>query len=72
MNTNIRISKKGYGKMMLSSILDYLKGNLLPGEEMMIQLLSAPQKQAFYEKFGFKVNKKVAEDGMYMWLRNGK
>lgn len=63
--------KKGYGKMMLSSLLDYLKGNLLPGEEMMIQLLSAPQKQAFYEKFGFKVNKKVAEDGMYMWLRNG-
>ena len=28
--------------------------------------------QSFYEKFGFKVNKKVAEDGMYMWLINGK
>ena len=64
--------RNGYGKIMLSSLLDYLKKNLLPGEEMMIQLLSAPQKQIFYEKFGFKVNKKVAEDGMYMWLRNGK
>lgn len=64
--------RNGYGKIMLSSLLDYLKKDLLPGEEMMIQLLSAPQKQIFYEKFGFKVNKKVAEDGMYMWLRNGK
>ena len=35
--------KKGYGKMMLSSLLDYLKGNLLPGEEMMIQLFFASQ-----------------------------
>ena len=38
-------------------------------EEMMIQLLSAPGKQDFYSKFGFKVKKEIAEDGMYMWLR---
>jgi len=36
---------------------------------MMIQLLSAPGKQKFYSKFGFKVKKEVAEDGMYMWLK---
>ena len=36
---------------------------------MMIQLLSAPGKQTFYSKFGFKVKKEVAEAGMYMWLK---
>lgn len=45
------------------------KTNLENDEEMMIQLLSAPGKQDFYSKFGFKVKKEIAEDGMYMWLR---
>lgn len=38
-------------------------------EEMMIQLLSAPGKHSFYNLFGFKVKKEVAEDGMYMWMK---
>lgn len=54
---------------MIESLLLYIKKDLLDGEEMMIQLLSAPGKQAFYSKFGFKVKKEVAEDGMYMWLK---
>lgn len=60
---------KGYGKLLIESLLLYIKKDLLDGEEMMIQLLSAPGKQAFYSKFGFKVKKEVAEDGMYMWLK---
>ena len=60
---------KGYGTILIESILNYIKGDLEDNEEMMIQLLSAPGKQNFYSKFGFKVKKEIAEDGMYMWLR---
>ena len=62
---------KGYGTILIESILNYIKKNLENDEEMMIQLLSAPGKQDFYSKFGFKVKKEIAEDGMYMWLRKG-
>lgn len=60
---------KGYGTILIESILNYIKSDLEDNEEMMIQLLSAPGKQDFYSKFGFKVKKEIAEDGMYMWLR---
>lgn len=60
---------KGYGTILIESILNYIKSDLENDEEMMIQLLSAPGKQDFYSKFGFKVKKEIAEDGMYMWLR---
>ena len=59
----------GYGKKLISSLIEFIKANLLDDEEMMIQLLSAPGKQNFYSKFGFKVKKEIAEDGMYMWLK---
>lgn len=59
----------GYGKILIENLLSYIKEQLLDGEEMMIQLLSAPGKQNFYSKFGFKVKKEVAEDGMYIWLK---
>ena len=59
----------GYGKILIENLLYHIKEQLLDGEEMMIQLLSAPGKQTFYSKFGFKVKKEVAEDGMYIWLK---
>ena len=59
----------GYGTQMIESLINNLKSNLQENEEMMIQLLSAPGKQDFYSKFGFKVKKEVAEDGMYMCLK---
>lgn len=59
----------GYGKLLIESLLSHIKEDLFEKEEMMIQLLSAPGKQSFYSKFGFKVKKEVAEDGMYMWLK---
>ncbi len=61
---------KGIGRKLIESLMTYVKDSLLDGEEMIIELLSAPGKQLFYEKFGFKVKKEVAEDGMYMWLKN--
>ena len=60
----------GYGKKLIESLLSYIKDQIKEDEEVMIQLLSAPGKQNFYSKFGFKVKKEVAEDGMYMWLKN--
>lgn len=49
--------KRGYGKLLINSLLDYIRKDLEDGEEMMIQLLSAPGKQLFYESFGFKVKR---------------
>lgn len=59
----------GYGTELIQYLVNYLKSNLQENEELMIQLLSAPGKQNFYSKFGFKVKKEIAEDGMYMWLK---
>lgn len=60
---------KGYGRLLIEALLNKIKEGLLEGEEIMIQLLSAPGKQSFYNLFGFKVKKEVVEDGMYMWLK---
>ena len=54
------------------SFLNRIKDSLEPGEESLVELLAAPGKTAFYEKFGFKVKKEVAESGMYAWLKKGK
>ena len=59
----------GYGTEMIDYLINYLKSNIQDDEELMIQLLSAPGKQTFYSKFGFKIKKEVVEDGMYMWLK---
>lgn len=64
-----KYQRKGYGKILIEKLLEHIKEELQDDEEMMIQLLSAPGKQTFYSKFGFKVKKEVAEDGMYMWLK---
>lgn len=53
-------------KLLINSLLNYLRSQLEDGEEMMIQLLSAPGKHSFYNLFGFKVKKEV---GMYMWMK---
>lgn len=62
---------KGYGKALIKSLIEYIQSQMQGGEEMMIQLLSAPGKEKFYSNFGFKVKKEVAEEGMYMWLKKG-
>lgn len=63
---------KGIGKLMINNLLDRIKASLEPNEEALIELLAAPNKTTFYEKFGFKVKKEVAESGMYTWLKKGK
>ncbi len=60
---------QGIGTKMIESLLNRAKESLEEGEAMMIQLLSADGKKAFYEKFGFKDKPSVVEAGMYMWLK---
>ena len=60
---------QGIGKLMVTNLLNRIKDSLEPGEETLVELLAAPGKTAFYEKFGFKVKKEVAESGMYAWLK---
>ena len=55
---------------MINNLLNRVKDTLEDGEEMMIQLLSANGKVEFYEKFGFKVKKEVAEEGIICGLKN--
>ena len=59
----------GYGKLLIESLLNFIKGNIDDNKEIMVLLLSAPGKQTFYSKFGFKVKHEVVEDGMYMWVK---
>ncbi len=49
----------GYGKMLIKSLLEYIKKGILPGEEVMIQLLSAPNKQSFIRNLALKLNMKL-------------
>ncbi|MBR1741158.1 MAG: GNAT family N-acetyltransferase [Lachnospiraceae bacterium] len=41
------------GKKMITMALEYIEKDLLPGESVMISLMSAYKKEGFYEKFGF-------------------
>ncbi len=61
--------RKGIGKKLINNLLERAKASLEEGEAMMIQLLAADGKKAFYEQFGFKDKPEVVECGMYMWLR---
>lgn len=63
---------RGIGKLMINNLLNRIKDSLEPGEEALVELLAAPNKTSFYEKFGFKVKKEVVEAGMYTWLKEKK
>lgn len=63
---------KGIGKALINNLLDRAAATLEDGEAMMIQLLAADGKKAFYEKFGFKDKPETVEAGMYMWLEKDK
>lgn len=63
---------QGIGKLMINNLLDRIKNSLEPEEEALVELLAAPGKTIFYEKFNFKVKREVAESGMYTWLKREK
>ena len=61
--------REGIGKKLINNLLERAKASLEEGEAMMIQLLAADGKKAFYEQFGFKDKPEVVECGMYIWLK---
>lgn len=61
----------GVGRELVKIILDYLKNSLEKGEKVAVYLMSAKEKEPFYQKLGFNAHpnsKKGA--GMSLWLEN--
>lgn len=59
---------QGLGRTIMNTILDKIKGSLKPGYRVMISLLAAKGKEAFYKKFDFV--ERPAENfgcGMHQW-----
>ena len=60
---------QGIGRKLVESCIIKLKKDMKPGYKVKITLNSAKGKEAFYEKFGFKVRpNEDAGAGMDQWL----
>jgi ribosomal protein S18 acetylase RimI-like enzyme len=59
----------GIGQMMLENLMDFIRNELSGGEPVMVNLMSAFDKELFYEKFGFikRPNDSVGA-GMFQWI----
>ncbi len=44
----------GLGRAMMERTLAHIRSTALPGERLMIVLVTSPGKEAFYERFGFE------------------
>lgn len=61
----------GLGRCIIETILSWLKDQVNDGETIMVNLMSAMNKEPFYEKLGF--NKRPFGNhgsGMSLWLKN--
>ncbi|MCL2358836.1 MAG: GNAT family N-acetyltransferase [Nitrososphaerota archaeon] len=59
----------GIGKTMIEKTLAYLKNNIADGEQVLVMLMSAKDKEGFYEKFGFiQRPDETYGAGMSQWL----
>ena len=62
---------QGIGRKLVEACLQKLKKDLKPGYKVKITLNSAKGKEAFYEKFGFKVRpNEDSGPGMDQWIIN--
>ena len=61
----------GLGRHIIETVLSWLKDQVNDGETIMVNLMSAMNKEPFYEKLGF--NKRPFGNhgsGMSLWLKN--
>lgn len=60
---------KGLGRKVMDTLMEKIKGSMKPGYRIMISLLAAKGKEAFYNKFGF-VDRPDENFGcgMHQWL----
>ena len=61
---------KGIGRELMLKVMAYIAENTAPGQRKFINLMSAPDKEGFYEKFGFikRPNDKLG-CGMTQWVQ---
>ncbi|MBO4346193.1 MAG: GNAT family N-acetyltransferase [Lachnospiraceae bacterium] len=62
---------RGLGRLVMETIMNYIKEQLKPGYRIMVSLLAAHGKEDFYKKFGFieRPNESFGP-GMHQWLEN--
>lgn len=61
----------GLGRRIIETVLSWLRDQVNEGETIMVNLMSAMDKEPFYEKLGF--NKRPFGNhgsGMSLWLKN--
>ena len=44
---------QGIGRGLMTRIMDYMQQRIQPGWRVFVSLVAAPEKEPFYEKFGF-------------------
>lgn len=60
---------RGIGTQMMQRTMDFMKSTLLPGETIVLYLMSAIGREPFYKQFGFKTRpNEVWGAGMSQWL----
>ena len=61
--------KQGLGREIMENIMEFIRSKMKPGYRIMVSLLAAKEKEAFYEKFGFvtRPNNSVGA-GMHQWF----
>lgn len=60
---------RGIGKEMMRRTMEFMRGTLLPGETIVLYLMSAIGREDFYKQFGFRERpNEVWGAGMSQWI----
>lgn len=60
---------RGIGKELMRRTMEYMRGTLLPGETIVLYLMSAIGREDFYKQFGFRERpNEVWGAGMSQWI----
>ncbi|MCM1166312.1 MAG: GNAT family N-acetyltransferase [Lachnospiraceae bacterium] len=60
---------RGIGKEMMRRTMEYMRSTLLPGETIVLYLMSAIGREDFYRQFGFRERpNEVWGAGMSQWI----
>ena len=50
---------RGLGRLLVDELLRFIRAHGVPGTGIFVELCAAPDKAAFYEKFGFDANEEL-------------
>ncbi|MBE7070623.1 MAG: GNAT family N-acetyltransferase [Ruminococcaceae bacterium] len=60
---------QGLGRVIMETLMERIRKTLKPGYRVMVSLLSAKDKEEFYDKFGFEIRPNETYGcGMHQWL----